>query len=315
NEGNAPHGHHDQEGNAGSEGSEGSEDDDHDDSNSEGSKSDATGNSAESVTEPICPTPETATSTEQATKVSTPTPGTKPTFGDARVPVSVATSAISSHPPAMSDPVRIILVRHGVTDFTLASKLDGRGGADPELHAHGHAQAAAAAGAVAKRLEHTQGPVQVLTSSLRRARQTGGAIAEALGVQPDQDADWDEQNFGDWDGAALRDLASTAYDDLLALRADVDYARPGGESHRQLSARVEVAFARAIESRGTVVVATHRKPLMCVLAYVLQIDHERMWSVATAPCSLTEVEVWPDGGVSVSYVNDTHHLQGTDEAT
>ncbi len=224
--------------------------------------------------------------------------------------MSVAVSAIRAHRPATRDSVRIILVRHGVTDFTLASKLDGRGGADPALHPRGHAQARAAAGAVAGRLEHAEGPIQVLTSSLRRARQTGSVIAEALGVQPAQDADWDEQSFGDWDGAAFRDLAKSAPEDLLALRADIDYARPGGESHRQLAARVEDAFARSIEHGGTVVVATHRKPLMCVLAQVLQIDHERIWSMATAPCSLTQVEVWADGGVSVSYVNDTHHLEG-----
>ena len=31
-------------------------------------------------------------------------------------------------------------------------------------------------------------------------------------------------------------------------------------------------------------------------------------SVATAPTSLTAVEVWADGGVQVEFVNDTHHL-------
>ncbi|MGB5951011.1 MAG: histidine phosphatase family protein [Ornithinimicrobium sp.] len=249
-------------------------------------------------------------STPAGIKTSTPTPGRPPTFGDARVPVSVAASAIGESPPAMSDPVRIILVRHGVTDYTLASRLDGRDGADPALHARGETQAAAAAAAIAQRLERSEGPIRVVTSSLRRARQTGDAIAEALGVQADQDADWDEQNFGDWDGAALPDLATTAYDDLLALRADLDYARPGGESHRELAARVEKALSRTIERGGTIVVATHRKPLMCVLSQVLQIDHERIWSVATAPCSLTQIEVWADAGVSVAYVNDTHHLAG-----
>ena len=38
------------------------------------------------------------------------------------------------------------------------------------------------------------------------------------------------------------------------------------------------------------------------------IDHSRAWSVATAPTSLTAVEVWADGGVQVEFVNDTHHL-------
>jgi probable phosphoglycerate mutase len=77
---------------------------------------------------------------------------------------------------------------------------------------------------------------------------------------------------------------------------------------------VSDAFARAVARGGTVVVASHRKPLMCVLAQVLGIDHERIWSIATAPTSLTALEVWPDGGVQVAFVNDVHHLQGLETA-
>ncbi len=258
--------------------------------------------------------------TSPAMKATKPAPGRAPAFGDARVPDAVAAAAMQAQPPSMDEPVRLILVRHGVTDYTLASKLDGRGGADPALHETGLVQAAAAAGAVrdliaSQRTARTgtdsddDAPVHVITSSLQRAKQTGGAIATALGVWPEVDADWDEQNFGDWDGAVLRDLAKTAYEDLLLLRADADYARPGGESHRELADRVAQAWGRTIGLGGTVVVASHRKPLMCVLAQILGIDHQRIWSIATAPCSLTQVEVWPDGGVSVAFINDTHHLK------
>ncbi len=250
-----------------------------------------------------------------AVKATTPTLGQAPVFGDARTPDPVAATAFAGGPPAMTDPVRIVLVRHGVTDFTLASKLDGRGGADPGLHDFGLKQAAAAARAVAAHVaSHGDTPVSVITSSLRRAKQTGGAIAALLGVAPSVDDDWDEQNFGDWDGEALRDLAKTAYDDLLLLRVDADYARPGGETHNELVARVGDAWGRAIETGGTVVVASHRKPLMCVLSRVLGIDHERAWSIATAPCSLSAIEVWPDGGVSVAFINDTHHLRDLGDA-
>lgn len=250
-----------------------------------------------------------------AAKATTPTLGRAPVFGDARTPDPVAANAFAGRPPAMTEPVRIVLVRHGVTDFTLASKLDGRGGSDPGLHEFGLRQAAAAARAVAEHVEsHRDTPVSVITSSLRRAKQTGGAIAALFGVTPSVDDDWDEQNFGDWDGEALRDLAKTAYDDLLLLRADADYARPGGETHNELAARVGYAWGRAVETGGTVVIASHRKPLMCVLSRVLGIDHERAWSIATAPCSLSAIEVWPDGGVSVAFINDTHHLRDLGDA-
>lgn len=248
-------------------------------------------------------------------KATSPTPGAAPVFGDARTPDILAQSPDDANPPSMSDPVRLLLVRHGVTDFTLESKLDGRGGADPELHALGRAQAKAAAGAVRAHLgRQPDGPVSVITSSLRRATQTGGAIGEALEIEPSIDNDWDEQNFGDWDGRVLRELAESAYEDLLLLRSDVDYVRPGGESHRQLAQRVSQAWTRAIAVGGTVVIASHRKPLMCVLSEILGIDHERIWSIATAPCSLTSIDVWPDGGVSVAFINDTHHLHNVDES-
>ena len=113
----------------------------------------------------------------------------------------------------------------------------------------------------------------------------------------------------------MAELVTDSVEALRRLRVDADYARPGGESHRQLATRVRHALARAVARGGTVVVATHRKPVMCVLAQVLDIDHDRIWSVATAPTSLTALEVWPDGGVQVAFVNDTHHLHELDPAT
>jgi probable phosphoglycerate mutase len=199
-----------------------------------------------------------------------------------------------------------VLVRHGVTDFTVASRLDGRGGADPALNAEGLRQVRAAAAGVRAYLGDA--PATVLTSSLRRAVQTGAAIADELGVQAQVDADWDEQSFGDWDGSAMGDLATHEMPELLRFRNDPQYARPGGEAHADLEARVLGAFQRATAPGGTVVVASHRKPIITVLAHVLGIPHERIWRLATAPASLTSVEIWADGGASIAFVNDTSHL-------
>lgn len=232
----------------------------------------------------------------------------QPTFGEVKAPVSDEVFSTETD-PTLEGSCRLILVRHGVTDFTRAHKLDGRGGSNPPLNDEGLAQAAAAAEAV-KRLVDRSGPttVQVVTSSLTRAMQTGGAVAEALGVTPEVDRDWDEQAFGDWDGATMADLVTHSGAELLALRQDPAYARPGGESRTQLIGRVTAALGRAVARGGTVVVATHRLPVMMVLSQVLGLDSNRAWSIATAPASLTAFEFWPDGGVQVAFVNDTHHL-------
>lgn len=235
-------------------------------------------------------------------------PAHQPTFGEVKAPVGEEVFSTETD-PTLEGSCRLILVRHGVTDFTRSHKLDGRGGANPPLNAEGLAQAQAAAGAV-KRLIDRSGPspVQVITSSLTRAMQTGGAAADALGVTPEVDRDWDEQAFGDWDGATMADLVTHSGPELLALRQDPAYARPGGESRQQLTGRVVSALGRAVGRGGTVVVATHRLPLMVVLSQVLGIDGNRAWSIATAPASLTAFEFWPDGGVQLAFVNDTHHL-------
>lgn len=248
---------------------------------------------------------------ESVRRDHTPTdraPAHQPTFGEVKAPVGEEVFSTETD-PTLEGSCRLILVRHGVTDFTRSHKLDGRGGANPPLNAEGLAQAQAAAGAV-KRLIDRSGPstTQVITSSLTRAMQTGGAVADALGVTPEVDRDWDEQAFGDWDGSTMADLVAHSGPELLALRQDPAYARPGGESRTQLNGRVTEALGRAVARGGTVVVATHRLPLMVVLSQVLGIDGNRAWSIATAPASLTAFEFWPDGGVQLAFVNDTHHL-------
>jgi ribonuclease H / adenosylcobalamin/alpha-ribazole phosphatase len=235
----------------------------------------------------------------------TGTPGPDLVAGSTAKPTQMAGAP---RPPAdLGTPTRIVLVRHGVTDFTAAGKLDGRGGPDPVLNDDGRRQARATA--VVVRALIGSSSAHIITSSLKRAIQTGAAIGEELGVRTQIDADWDEQSFGDWDDKSMDFLAARHSQELLRFRADPDYSRPGGEAHVDLEARVLAAFERATAAGDTVVVASHRKPIVTVLAHVLGIPYERIWRIATAPASLTSVEVWADGGMSVAFVNDTSHLR------
>ena len=209
--------------------------------------------------------------------------------------------------PDLGVPTRLVLVRHGVTEFTLAGRLDGRGGSDPGLNKAGEAQAEAAGRAVTALVGHS--PARLITSSLARARQTGEAIARSLKVDVEVDADWDEQSFGDWDGKSMGQISARWPAELGRLRGDLDYARPGGETHRELTERVLKAFARATAEGGVIVVATHRKPILVVLTELLGIPHDRIWRLITAPGSLSAVDIWQDGGASVAFVNHTHHLR------
>jgi ribonuclease H / adenosylcobalamin/alpha-ribazole phosphatase len=208
-------------------------------------------------------------------------------------------------PAALEGATQLILVRHAVTPFTEQGRVDGRGGADPDLSETGRRQAEQVATALRGFVD---GEVRLVTSSLARSQQTGAAIAAGLGVEPVLDDDWDEQSFGDWDGAVFTELAEQQADDLTRLWRDRDYRRPGGESLAELETRVLRAYEKAMDAGGTTVVVTSRKPILVVLASVLGIDDERFWALSTEPASLTAVELWPDGRISVPFVNRTSHL-------
>jgi probable phosphoglycerate mutase len=222
-------------------------------------------------------------------------------------PAEVTAVGENPEPPApsLTGSTRLLLVRHAVTPFTEQGRVDGRGGADPDLSEAGRRQADQTAAAVRTLVE---GDVHLVTSALARARQTGAAIADVLGVAPVLDDDWDEQSFGDWDGAVFTELAEQQADDLMRLWRDRDYRRPGGESLVELETRVLRAYEKAIGTGDTTVVVTSRKPILVVLARVLGIDEERFWALSTDPASLTAVEMWPDGRMSVPFVNRTSHL-------
>jgi ribonuclease H / adenosylcobalamin/alpha-ribazole phosphatase len=106
---------------------------------------------------------------------------------------------------------------------------------------------------------------------MKRAIETGAAIAGMIGVGAQIDADWDEQSFGDWDGRSVALLAASHPQDLRSFREDPDYSRPGGEAHVVLRSRVLAAFDRAVSAGGTVVVVSHRKPIVTLLSHVLGI--------------------------------------------
>lgn len=210
--------------------------------------------------------------------------------------------------PDLGKPTRVVLVRHGATDFTSGGKLDGRGGADPALNESGREQAERVAGAL-EALVRGADTVSVITSSLARSVETGERIASSLGVRAEVDADWDEQAFGEWDGLTFKEIHATDAAGLLRLRNDATYAAPGGETRADLDVRVRAALDRAVDRGGVVIVVSHRIAIMSVMARVLGLDVEAGWRLAAAPGSLTGVEVWRDGNAQIAFTNDTHHLR------
>ena len=114
-----------------------------------------------------------------------------------------------------------------------------------------------------------------------------------------------DRAFGEWDGLTFAEIGTRHPAKLARMRAGTAYAPPGGESRDAVTARVRLAAERARSRGGIVIVASSRVPILVVLADALGIDTERFWALQTAPASVSVVEFWPDGGVSVPIVNLT----------
>lgn len=216
--------------------------------------------------------------------------------------------------PDASEATTIILLRHGVTDFTVTHRLDGRGGADPSLNEQGLRQASAAAQHLAAQYPAVElsAPIHLVTSSMARAMQTGAAVATSLGATAQVDDNWDEQHVGAWDGLTFPQIEEKYPGQLSRMRCEPDFRPEGGESNSEFAARVAQGFRGAVDAAGaggTAVVATHRKPLMVVLSLLLGISGETAWMLDADPASLTTVRVWPDGRAVVRSLNATHHLR------
>ena len=90
---------------------------------------------------------------------------------------------VPHHPYLTGRPPQLVLLRHGETPLSIQRRYSGRG--DAELTPRGHDQAEGAAVRLAAPGAGgfaPDGVAAVLTSPLRRARQTAAAVADALGV-------------------------------------------------------------------------------------------------------------------------------------
>lgn len=123
---------------------------------------------------------------------------------------------------------RLVMLRHGQTDFNAISRMQGQ--LDSDLTDLGRAQAVAAAEVLAKRQ-----PLLIVSSDLRRAYDTAVALGERTGLRVRIDTRLRETHLGDWQGLTHQQVDAGAPGARLAWRDDATWAPHGGES------RIDVA--------------------------------------------------------------------------
>ncbi|MFJ5685157.1 bifunctional RNase H/acid phosphatase [Streptomyces sp. NPDC093099] len=205
-------------------------------------------------------------------------------------------------------PVTLVLLRHGETALTPEKRFSGSGGSDPELSAAGRRQAEAAAASLAAR-----GTIQEIVSSpLRRCRETAGAVASRLGLEVTVEEGLRETDFGAWEGLTFAEVRERYADDLSAWLASPEVAPTGGgESFAAVGRRVAAVRDRLLERyRGrTVLVVTHVTPVKTLVRLALGAPPESLFRMELSAASLSAVAYYADGNASVRLLNDTSHLR------
>jgi broad specificity phosphatase PhoE len=199
--------------------------------------------------------------------------------------------------------VKVILVRHGETDWNRREIFRGR--ADVELNQKGREQANALAGAV----EGIQIDA-VYSSPLRRAVETAEAIAEPHGITVEMERDFTDFDYGVWQGLPHEEVRRR-YPGLYKDWVERPYTvrMEGGESLRMVRRRAMRALTAVIERHEgeAVAIVAHRVVNKVVLCAVLGLDNSNFWRILQDTCALNVFE-WAEGRYIMRALNDTCHL-------
>jgi probable phosphoglycerate mutase len=154
----------------------------------------------------------------------------------------------------------LVLIRHGATQWNLEGRIQGR--ADPPLAPEG--RAAVSAWRLPPEMAGAPGIGDWvwLTSPLARARETAALLhAAPVSVEPALI----EMDWGAWEGRRLAELRSEGGPGMVAREArGLDFRPPGGETPREVRARLRPLLER-LEAAGRATIAVTHKGVIRAL--------------------------------------------------
>jgi ribonuclease H / adenosylcobalamin/alpha-ribazole phosphatase len=206
----------------------------------------------------------------------------------------------------VGEPTTLVLLRHGATVHSPHRRFSGFGGDDPPLSDDGRRQAELAAEVLAG-----SGQLDAVVSSpMRRARETAEVVAVRLGLRLREDELWRECSFGQWDGLTMAQVGERWPDEFAAWQGSTSVAPPGGESFDEVERRVRLARDRTLarHPRQRVLVVTHVTPIKQLVRLAIGCGPEALWRLDSSTASLSTTRWWPDGGSSLASFNETSHL-------
>ncbi len=200
---------------------------------------------------------------------------------------------------------RIILVRHGQTEWNRVERFRGR--ADVPLNEAGIAQAEA----TGKRVAAEWQPAAVYSSPLSRAMRTAEAIATHFGLPVLVHPGLTDIDYGKWQGLTPDEARERWPEVVDAWYHTPHQARiPAGETLADLRERAMATVKElGLRHEGeTIVLVGHTVINRIILLGVLGLDNDRFWHLRQDTCAINVFEC-ENGDYTLVSINDTCHLR------
>ncbi|HKY63575.1 MAG TPA: histidine phosphatase family protein [bacterium] len=183
--------------------------------------------------------------------------------------------------------LRLLLVRHGETEWNLIRRIMGR--QEISLNDTGRAQSLSLRESLASFAVDA-----IYSSPVCRARETAAILCEGRGLEPVFDERLVEINYGDWVGMTFEEVRNLPDYTPYFERLETPVA-PNGETLYQVRDRAMgwVEDLRRRHPDATVVAVSHADWIKCLLMEFLGIPYDRIWKFRIDNVSVSLIECDP----------------------
>ena len=201
---------------------------------------------------------------------------------------------------------RLLLIRHGESTANREEVFSGH--YDIDLEEKGKLQAKQTAEYVVRTYQIDK----VYASDLKRAYETGKAVADIIGIDVVTDTRLREVYGGKWEAVKFLELPQLYPEDYKTWMEDIGNVRcTGGESIREMAQRVyDAVLEIAKENEGkTIVIATHATPIRALQSMIQTGGTEKMQQIRwVTNASVSELE-YVDGCWKYIKIGYDEHLE------
>ena len=190
----------------------------------------------------------------------------------------------------------LVLVRHGATALTESKRFSGGlASSNPGLTDEGRAQVREVAEWLAPIGEAVE---VVVTSPVRRTRESADILAERFGVGSVEEPGFAEMEFGTWDGLSFEEVRDQRPDEMESWLGSLDVAPGGGESFREVEKRVLDGLSRVLERYAgkTVVVVSHVTPIKTLVAHAVDAPLSALFRMELSTASVSVLSFFGEAG-------------------